>query len=203
MALMSTAYHTPIAADADVLASTINGPLGELDAAIVALIAGTTPMTAVDINGGSIDGTPIGAAAASTGVFTSLAVTVTTATSANLSLSTVAGQSANLLLNTAGVARWSVAKNDTAESGANAGSDFVFARFDDAGAYIDSPLLINRATGALTIANALDHDGSTVGFYGTTPQTKPTVTGSRGGNAALASLCTQLAALGLITDSTS
>ena len=32
---------------------------------------------------------------------------------------------------------------------------------------------------------------------------KPTVTGSRGANAALASLCTQLATLGLITDSTS
>lgn len=41
-----------------------------------------------------------------------------------------------------------------------------------------------------------------VGFYGATAVTKPTVTGSRGGNAALASLLTQLATLGLITDST-
>lgn len=41
-----------------------------------------------------------------------------------------------------------------------------------------------------------------IGFYGATPQAKPTITGSRGGNAALASLLTQLAALGLITDST-
>lgn len=32
--------------------------------------------------------------------------------------------------------------------------------------------------------------------------TKPTVTGSKGGNAALTSLLTQLAALGIITDST-
>ena len=44
---------------------------------------------------------------------------------------------------------------------------------------------------------------STVGFYGATPAAKPTITGSRGGNAALASLLTQLAALGLVTDSTS
>lgn len=36
-----------------------------------------------------------------------------------------------------------------------------------------------------------------------TPNSKPTVTGSRGGNAALASLLTALAAIGLITDSTS
>lgn len=46
-------------------------------------------------------------------------------------------------------------------------------------------------------------DGSKLGFYNTAPITKPTVTGSRGGNAALASLLTELAALGLITDSSS
>lgn len=41
-----------------------------------------------------------------------------------------------------------------------------------------------------------------IGFYGTSPQTKQAITGSRGGNAALASLLTSLAAIGLITDST-
>jgi hypothetical protein len=41
------------------------------------------------------------------------------------------------------------------------------------------------------------------GFYGASaPTARPSVTGSRGGNAALASLLTQLAACGLITDST-
>lgn len=39
-----------------------------------------------------------------------------------------------------------------------------------------------------------------IGFYGTAPIAKPTVTGSRGGNAALASALTQLAALGILTD---
>ena len=44
--------------------------------------------------------------------------------------------------------------------------------------------------------------GST-GFFGSTPPAaKPTVTGSRGANAALASLLTALASYGLITDST-
>ena len=42
-----------------------------------------------------------------------------------------------------------------------------------------------------------------LGFFDATPIVQPTVTGSRGGNAALASLLTQLAALGLITDSSS
>lgn len=42
-----------------------------------------------------------------------------------------------------------------------------------------------------------------VGFYNTAPAAKPTISGSRGGNAALASLLTGLAGLGLITDSSS
>lgn len=53
-------------------------------------------------------------------------------------------------------------------------------------------------TGLLEINN-----GSAIGVFGATPVTKPTVTGSRGGNAALASLVTALASFGWITDSTS
>lgn len=51
----------------------------------------------------------------------------------------------------------------------------------------------------------LEADGSAarVGFYGATAVVKPTVTGSRGGNAALASLLTALANLGILTDSSS
>lgn len=40
-----------------------------------------------------------------------------------------------------------------------------------------------------------------IGFFAATPAAKPTVTGSCGGNAALASLITALATLGLVTDS--
>jgi hypothetical protein len=49
----------------------------------------------------------------------------------------------------------------------------------------------------------LQHIGSTLGFYNTARIAKPTVSGSRGGNAALASLITALENLGLITDSSS
>ena len=42
-----------------------------------------------------------------------------------------------------------------------------------------------------------------LGFFGTAAQTKQTVTGSRGANAALASLLTALATYGIITDSSS
>ncbi|HZS14881.1 MAG TPA: hypothetical protein VFC09_09810 [Candidatus Dormibacteraeota bacterium] len=44
--------------------------------------------------------------------------------------------------------------------------------------------------------------GNALGFFGAAEQTKQTVTGSKGGNAALASLMTALAAYGIVTDTT-
>lgn len=52
-------------------------------------------------------------------------------------------------------------------------------------------------------ADALAMVAPAMGFYSGIPVAKPTVTGSRGGNAALASLLTALASMGLITNSTS
>lgn len=56
-------------------------------------------------------------------------------------------------------------------------------------------------TGSLLLQGSLQVQGN-VGFNGVAAQVKPAITGSRGGNAALASLLTALAAYGLITDST-
>lgn len=55
------------------------------------------------------------------------------------------------------------------------------------------------AAGNASIAGA----ANTLGFYGATGTAKPTITGAKGGNAALGSLISALAALGLITDGTS
>lgn len=54
-----------------------------------------------------------------------------------------------------------------------------------------------ESDGGVVLAN------TQLGFYGATAAVKPTITGSRGANAALASLLTELATLGLLTDSTS
>jgi hypothetical protein len=54
---------------------------------------------------------------------------------------------------------------------------------------------------ALIVSLMLRHLGTTLGFYGAAAVTKPTVTGSRLANPALASLLSALATLGLITDS--
>jgi hypothetical protein len=58
------------------------------------------------------------------------------------------GSGAQLQGMTGGLLRWSaVLGNNVAESGGNAGSDFVINRYNDAGVGIDVPLAIARATG--------------------------------------------------------
>lgn len=49
--------------------------------AVAGQFDGTTPVTGIDINSGSIDGTPIGASSASSGAFTTISGTAITATS--------------------------------------------------------------------------------------------------------------------------
>ncbi|GAA3384476.1 hypothetical protein [Streptomyces racemochromogenes] len=90
--------------------------------------------------------------------------------------------------------RWRVLANGTLELGpGNAARDTNLRRS-----------AANELTtdDALIVSLMFRHLGTTAGFYGATAVTKPSVTGSRGGNAALASLLTALATLGLITDST-
>ncbi len=77
-----------------------------------------------------------------------------------------------------------------------AGEDFILKNGSFTGVYID-----NTTVYVAGLAHSFTATG--IGFYGAPAAAKPTVTGSRGGNAALASLLTALANLGLITDGSS
>ena len=56
---------------------------------------------------------------------------------------------------TTGVVRWQMMLGDqTAEDGTNAGSNFDVHRYADSGAFIDTPLFINRKTGATFVQGA-------------------------------------------------
>ena len=55
-------------------------------------------------------------------------------------------------------------------------------------------------TGTANVVTRLKADVNGIGFFGVTPVARPTVTGSRASGAALASLLTALASLGLIVD---
>lgn len=110
----------------------------------------------------------------------------------------------------------------TVTPGAGYGTSLQFQAKSDT--TVDTPLALIQATWATAthasrksrldlfvydttsrLAIRMESNGSNpmLGFYGNLASARPTVTGSRGGNAALASLLTQLATLGLITDSTS
>lgn len=100
------------------------------------------------------------------------------------------------------VPRWELLKNATVETGGGSqtGSDFEIRAISDNGAATNATITITRANGNVVLPGSLRINGN-VGFYNTAPVAKPTVTGSRGGNAALASLLTALAGQGLVTDS--
>jgi hypothetical protein len=122
-------------------------------------------------------------------------------TAAAITVDGAAGQNRILEWQSATSTRFKVYVNGTAEGGSNAGSDFAINSYTDAGAFLATPLTVTRSSGITTLTSA--KITGNIGFYGTTPAAKPAITGSRSANAALADLLTKLAALGLITDSTS
>lgn len=64
-----------------------------------------------------------------------------------LNIRGVAGASRYLAGWTAATARWvMLLGNNNAETGSNAGSDFALQTYDDAGAFLDQPIIIGRAT---------------------------------------------------------
>ena len=64
-------------------------------------------------------------------------------------------------------------------------------------------LIASSQTGTTTGTKIGNGAGHKIGFWNHAPVVQQTVTGSRGGNAALASLLTALAASGLVVDSSS
>jgi hypothetical protein len=67
-----------------------------------------------------------------------------------------------LRISTAGVPRWEVLTDASAETGGNAGSNFALSRYSDAGAFLDVPLRVDRATAALSIGGVTPAAGYTL-----------------------------------------
>jgi hypothetical protein len=74
-------------------------------------------------------------------------ITITKAVPSLLLNKTAAAQIAGTYCGLNGVMRWVYGANDDPETGSNAGSNFVFANYNDAGALQGACLLITRATG--------------------------------------------------------
>lgn len=66
----------------------------------------------------------------------------------------------NILFKTpAGLARWGLGLYN-AEAGSDAGSDIFLSRYDDAGAFIESFLFIDRSTGVISTTRAVEIGGT-------------------------------------------
>lgn len=76
----------------------------------------------------------------------------------------------------------------------------LFSGYDGNTISLTAMMEIDPAANEITLGS---NASVKLGFYNATPISKPTVTGSRGGNAALADLLQELQNLGLITDSSS
>lgn len=126
----------------------------------------------------------------------------TTPSTFRLTLNGAVSQNKRIEWATAGVTKWRMYTNGTESGVGDAGMNWNLEALTDAGVGIDTPITITRAAGGnMTVRRPLALT-STIGFNNASPIAKPTVTGSRGGNAALASLMTALANYGLVTDST-
>lgn len=132
---------------------TVNGKGLATAASTVAVIApaGTLSGTTLASNvvGASLNNiTPTGGTLTVVGSIKSNLVGLTT--SSELILTGDAGQFKQTLFMTGSANRWNYGCNGDAESGANAGSNFILGRWDDAGVYIQDVFGVERSTGDVT-----------------------------------------------------
>lgn len=85
-----------------------------------------------------------------------------TDSAASVEIDRPAGAEGIVTFKTAGVPRWQIVASSAAESGGNAGSNLLVRRLSDAGAILDTPLSINRATGVVSFLKGF-RDPSRVG----------------------------------------
>ena len=99
-------------------------------------------------------------------------------------LDSAAGISRLWMASTGGVDRWGWGSSGVAESGGNVGSDFIINRYSDAGAFIDQPLTITRASGQVTMSGNASI-GGTLGVTGASTLGSPVLINNPTGSALL------------------
>lgn len=84
---------------------------------------------------------------------TNVTLGVNAGASANLALNAAAATLRQILFQSAGVNRWIIRTDTTAETGSDTGAPFLILARDDSGALIDAPITIIRAAGGAITAN--------------------------------------------------
>jgi hypothetical protein len=118
----------------------------------------------VNIQGGSINNTTIGGTSPAAGGFASLQVgTDISSGPVTATLNGAVTSARYLLFQTTSTNRWRFGCDDSAESGANAGSNFYINAYDDAGLFLSQPISIARDTGVVTFAASFTVPTASVG----------------------------------------
>lgn len=86
--------------------------------------------------------------------------TTTAGMTPDVMLDAPAATNRNITFKTGGLHRWQINASNGAETGSNAGTNLNIYRYNDAGAYVDAPVQISRATGLVTV---LGNPTSTLG----------------------------------------
>ena len=98
-----------------------------------------------------------------------LAINAPTGQLASFNFTRDAGQKAALTTYSGVNARWQIVPGSAeTETGSNAGSNFFISRYTDAGVLIDAPMVINRASGAVTLTQSVTTGGPVL-VQGTAP----------------------------------
>lgn len=84
-----------------------------------------------------------------------------------LNIQTNAGQNRSVLFRTGSNPRWGVIVSSATESGSNVGSNLVFNRYDDAGAFLSAALSFARDTGNATFSHNVSISGNLSAGAGT------------------------------------
>jgi len=95
--------------------------------------------------------TPVLGAATGTSLSLSGALSTSSTATNAIAVNAAAATVRSMGINTAGSTRWTWGGNATAESGANAGSDFFLNAHSDAGAYMLTPIIVTRSSGLVTL----------------------------------------------------
>jgi hypothetical protein len=69
-------------------------------------------------------------------------------------------------ISTAGLARWRLGGNNTAEAGTNAGTDFAIRSYNDAGSILYTPMTVTRSTGYVTLSRVPTYANNTDAIAG-------------------------------------
>jgi hypothetical protein len=137
---------------------------GTIGGAAMALTGNATIGGSLGVTGA----TTMAALTATTGTFSGQLNIGASATVANFlaNLNGAATGARKIQWQTAGLGRWDLGLTVAAESGLNAGADLALQRRTDAGAILDAPLTISRATGLTTWLHGSTHNLGTVTLAG-------------------------------------